>query len=148
MNRIFRNLDEFEIISPNVVGTDTSDDIVFTTRAMEKIVTELNNDYSSIVIDDTSKSKTYFVRLTMLSSPSHSKTYSIQFDYRLNDFDRVFTLRKIQIVIDRKSIFYFMGTLIDYIDNEDGKGFIFLNSSDDDLDEYLVANGLISTENV
>ena len=137
MNRIFRNLDDYEVIYPQVVGADVSDDIVFTKRAMDAIIRELYDNYS--FFDDTRNEMIYFIRLNLESTPTFAKKISIRFDNKLDKFDRVFELRKIRIVIDRRSIFYFMGVLIDYIKTDKSEGFIFFETHSDDIDTVLEA---------
>ena len=39
--------------------------------------------------------------------------------------DRIFETESINFIIDSKSIFYFMGIIIDYLETDEGKGFIF-----------------------
>jgi len=131
MNRVFRNLDDYEIIYPNIVNADVSDDIVFTKRAMDVIVSELLDNYA--FLDDTKNKMIYFVRLFMDATPNYAKKFAIKFDNKLEKFDRVFELRKIKIVIDRKSIFYFMGVLIDYVKTENEEGFVFFEADDENL---------------
>jgi len=131
MNRVFRNLDDYEIIYPNIVGADVSDDIVFTKRAMNTMISELLDNYA--FLDDTKNKMIYFVRLFMDSSSNYAKKFAIKFDNKLEKFDRVFELRKIKIVIDRKSVFYFMGVLIDYVKNEKEEGFVFFETDDENL---------------
>jgi len=138
MNKIFRNLDDYEIIYPNILGADVSDDIVFTKNAMNVIVRELYDHYS--FFDDSKNKMVYFVRLFIDSSPAYSKKFAIKFDNKLEKFDRVFELRKIKIVIDRKSIFYFMGILIDYIKNEKEEGFVFFEIETDDENLKTINN--------
>ena len=135
MNIIFRNLSDYEIIYPNVVGADVSDDIVFTKRAMDMMVDQLNENYT--FLDATKNKAIYFIRLFMESSPSFAKKFAIKFDNKLEKFDRVFELRKIKVVIDRKTIFYFMGMLIDYVKNENGEGFVFYDTEDEKLEQLL-----------
>jgi Fe-S cluster assembly iron-binding protein IscA len=129
MNKIFRNLDDYEIIFPNIVGADVSDDIVFTKKAMLALMNELHDNYS--FFDDSQNKMVYFVRLFVESSPTVAKKFAIKFDHKLEKFDRIFELRKIKIVIDRHSIFYFMGVLIDYTKNQNEEGFVFYETSED-----------------
>ena len=131
MYQVFRNLAGYEIIFPNIVGAEVSEDIVITTKAMDVLVNEFYENY--FYFDDNSQTKNdeYFIRLAITSSASYAKKYGIEFDNKLGMFDRVFELRKIKVVIDRKDIFYYMGMVIDYVESEDDKmsGFVFIDNS-------------------
>ncbi|MGI6369724.1 MAG: hypothetical protein GX372_02590 [Ignavibacteria bacterium] len=123
MNRFFRNLDDFEVISPEVIGATLEDDIIFTKKAMEKIV---------VFLDELKKDteEKYFIRLTAKHSKNHSKRFSILVEDEITENDKVFELHKVTIVIDAKSIFYFMGVIIDYVD-QGNKGFVFIDNFDE-----------------
>jgi Fe-S cluster assembly iron-binding protein IscA len=131
MDLIFRNIDGFEYISPNVVGAEISEDIIITERAMDEITKQLNQ-----IIADKIDGNSYFIRLFLVSTPAKAKRYSIKFDNFINEFDRSFELRKLKIVINRKDLFYFMGVLIDYINNDKEKGFIFFDITDPKVNDY------------
>ena len=131
MNIIFRNIDGFEYIHPNVDGAEVSEDIILTKIAVEKITEQLNK-----IITDVDNSNNYFVRLYLISTPSKAKQYSIKFDNEINDFDRIFELGILKIIIDRKDLFYFMGILIDYVEDENEDGFVFFDISDPKVIDY------------
>lgn len=135
MNKIFRNLAGFEVICPNVDGAEVSDDIVFTTRALDKIIEELNANYR--YENPSTNRELVFIRLKMATTIQSAKQYCITFEDKLQEIDRVFELRKIRIVIDRKSLFLFMGIFIDYIETEQGSGFVFHECNDEVVDKYL-----------
>jgi Fe-S cluster assembly iron-binding protein IscA len=117
MNQILREIDDFEIIFPDVTGAGVNEDIVFTKKAFNKIVNEIEENY--VFYDDVNEKTEYFVRLSVTTSANFAKKYSISVENQINDFDRIYELRKVKIVIDRKSLFYFMGVVIDYVDSED-----------------------------
>ncbi len=127
MNRVFRNLEDFEVLYPDVIGANVEDDIIFTNRAMEEIIElfkQLEEEYN----------KKYLLRLRASSTINKAKYLALMAEEEINNDDKVFELHKITVVIDRKSIFYFMGIVIDYVEQGEDKGFIFIDSSDEDIE--------------
>jgi len=54
-------------------------------------------------------------------------SYVLGFDEQLKENDKVFEVRGIRVFIDPKSLFYLSGTLLDFSDGLNGKGFVFNN---------------------
>ncbi|WP_313717385.1 HesB/IscA family protein [Kaistella carnis] len=53
--------------------------------------------------------------------------YMLKFDNQKTDSDQVFEDNGIKIIIDKKSILYLAGTILEYSGGLNGKGFIFNN---------------------
>ena len=53
--------------------------------------------------------------------------YDLMFDNQISDTDKVFEDAGIKIIIDKKSLFYLIGTELDFSDGLNGKGFEFKN---------------------
>jgi len=135
MDITFRNFEGFEYISTNVEGAEVSEDIIITKKAMNMFVNQLSENIIDIIDGNT-----YFVRFYLVSTSSKAKKYSIKFDNVINEFDRCFELGKLKIVVNRKDLFYFMGMIIDYINNEKEEGFVFLDISDNKVIDYYELN--------
>ncbi len=54
-------------------------------------------------------------------------SYVLGFDDQVRPSDKQFQSQGVTLVIDEKSLYYLMGTELDFHDGEDGKGFIFHN---------------------
>lgn len=54
-------------------------------------------------------------------------TYSLNFDAETKEGDMEIIESGIKLIIDGKSLFYLMGTQLDYTDGLNGKGFVFNN---------------------
>jgi iron-sulfur cluster assembly protein len=54
-------------------------------------------------------------------------TYVLQFDEHPEEKDHVLTLEGIKVYIDPKSLFFLSGTVLDYSDGLNGRGFVFNN---------------------
>ena len=51
----------------------------------------------------------------------------LDFDNTLNDSDKSFEDNGIQVVVDKKSFLYLVGTTVDFSGGLNGKGFVFNN---------------------
>lgn len=54
-------------------------------------------------------------------------SYVLGFDAEAKQNDIVFTLHGVTILVDPKSLFYLSGTILDFQDGLNGKGFVFSN---------------------
>ncbi len=54
-------------------------------------------------------------------------TYVLGFDETPRENDRILELHGIRVFIDPKSLFFLSGTVLDYSDGLNGKGFVFNN---------------------
>lgn len=109
---------DFEVITTNIAGADTSEDIKFTTNALNKILEkrELEN------LDED-----YFLRIFTTSTLNQGLKYFIKFTTIFDENDVFFRLKEIDLAIDRKSLFFVLGHEIDYISNGNEEGFAFKN---------------------
>jgi iron-sulfur cluster assembly protein len=53
--------------------------------------------------------------------------YNLEFDTNKQPTDMIFEDKGIRIVVDKKSILYLAGTVLDFSDGLNGKGFQFVN---------------------
>jgi len=53
--------------------------------------------------------------------------YDLNFDNKISDDDNFFEDNDIKIIVDKKSLFYVLGTELDFSDGLNGKGFQFKN---------------------
>lgn len=54
-------------------------------------------------------------------------TYNLGFDGEIKDTDTVIERNGVKLFIDPKSLFYITGTVLDFSDGLNGKGFVFNN---------------------
>ena len=54
-------------------------------------------------------------------------TYTLNFDEKDKDGDTIIESENIKLLVDGKSLFYLMGTELDFSDGLNGKGFVFNN---------------------
>lgn len=107
-----------ERIPTGVLGTDNDDDIFITDAAIESIrkIREENNVPSDMRL-----------RLGTRGGGCSGMNYVIGFDTTINENDREFRIRDLDILVDSKSLFYMMGVTLDYVSDETGSGFLFNN---------------------
>ncbi|MFN3307212.1 MAG: HesB/IscA family protein [Candidatus Kapaibacteriota bacterium] len=108
-----------ERIPTGIVGATEADDIFISTRALEKII-EIRNQ--------NNVPENYFLRMAVQGGGCSGFNYALGFDSEydpLNDMET--NIHGLRIVIDRRSLFYLMGVTLDFIDNSQGRGFVFSN---------------------
>lgn len=67
------------------------------------------------------------LRLGVKGGGCSGLSYVLGFDEAPKETDKVFTVHNITVFIDPKSLFYLSGTVLDFSDGLNGKGFVFNN---------------------
>jgi iron-sulfur cluster assembly protein len=67
------------------------------------------------------------LRLGVKGGGCSGLSYVLGFDEKPTEKDRVFTVHGVTVYIDPKSLFYLSGTVLDFSDGLNGKGFVFNN---------------------
>jgi iron-sulfur cluster assembly protein len=57
--------------------------------------------------------------------------YELTFDNQINESDKSFEDNGVQVVVDKKSFLYLIGTILDFSGGLNGKGFVFSNPNAD-----------------
>ncbi len=68
-----------------------------------------------------------FVRVGVKSGGCSGLSYELKFDKSQLDDDKLFTDNDVKIVVDKKSVLYLAGTILEYSGGLNGKGFVFNN---------------------
>ncbi|MBD8017286.1 MULTISPECIES: HesB/IscA family protein [Kaistella] len=68
-----------------------------------------------------------YIRVGVKSGGCSGLEYVLKFDSERSDSDQVFEDNGIKIIIEKKSILYLAGTVLEYSGGLNGKGFIFNN---------------------
>lgn len=69
----------------------------------------------------------YFLRVGVKGSGCAGLSYKMDFDDKMRDGDEVFEHAGVRVVCDRASILYLFGTVLEYSDGLNGKGFVWNN---------------------
>ena len=67
----------------------------------------------------------YFIRVGVKGGGCSGLMYELTFDNSLKENDKSFTDNGVEVVVDKKSFLYLIGTTLDFSGGLNGKGFIF-----------------------
>jgi iron-sulfur cluster assembly protein len=79
------------------------------------------------IMKDNNVPETYGLRVGVKGGGCSGLTYTLNFDGNEKPGDTVIESDDIKLFVDGKSLFYLMGTELDFSDGLNGKGFIFNN---------------------
>ena len=68
-----------------------------------------------------------YVRVGVKSGGCSGLSYELKFDNDLQENDKLFEDNQVRILVDKKSLLYLVGTILDYSGGLNGKGFVFNN---------------------
>ncbi len=68
-----------------------------------------------------------YIRVGVKSGGCSGLEYMLKFDNKKEENDQVFEDNGIKVIIEKKSILYLAGTILEYSGGLNGKGFIFNN---------------------
>lgn len=68
-----------------------------------------------------------FIRVGVKSGGCSGLEYVLKFDNKMEENDQVFEDNGIKVIIEKKSILYLAGTILEYSGGLNGKGFVFNN---------------------
>jgi len=69
----------------------------------------------------------YALRISVKGGGCSGLTYQLGFDGELKDGDTVIEKDGLKLYVDGKSLFYLSGTILDFSDGLNGRGFVFNN---------------------
>ncbi|MDQ3535839.1 MAG: iron-sulfur cluster assembly accessory protein [Bacteroidota bacterium] len=67
------------------------------------------------------------IRVSVQGGGCSGLMYDLKFDDKNNTTDEVFEDNGVKIFVDKKSLLYLLGTVLDFSDGLNGKGFQFIN---------------------
>lgn len=79
------------------------------------------------VLQSENLGKEYFVRVGVVGGGCSGLSYKLDFDNQVQEKDKIFEDKGIQIVVDIRSFLYLTESTLDFSDGLDGKGFHFIN---------------------
>lgn len=68
-----------------------------------------------------------YIRVGVKSGGCSGLEYVLKFDNKKEESDQIFEDNNIKVIIEKKSILYLAGTVLEYSGGLNGKGFIFNN---------------------
>ena len=80
-----------------------------------------------VVMEENQVPENYGLRVGVKGGGCSGLTYTLGFDGEAREGDTVIEDNGVKLFVDGKSLFYLMGTVLDFTDGLNGKGFIFNN---------------------
>ena len=68
-----------------------------------------------------------YVRVGVKSGGCSGLSYELKFDSEIKKEDKIYEDNQVKIIVDKKSILYLVGTILEYSGGLNGKGFVFNN---------------------
>ncbi len=101
-----------------MTNTQIVSDIQITEKAVKQIKT---------IMEENQVPEKYGLRVGVKGGGCSGLTYSLGFDGETREGDTIIEQNGVKLYVDGKSLFYLMGTELDFTDGLNGKGFIFNN---------------------
>lgn len=94
---------------------------------MIKVSDEAKKKAIQLMIEDGLNPQEDYIRVGVKSGGCSGLEYVLKFDNQKQDNDQVFEDNGIKVIIEKKSMLYLAGTILEYSGGLNGKGFIFNN---------------------
>ncbi|MEO2070162.1 MAG: iron-sulfur cluster assembly accessory protein [Zunongwangia sp.] len=94
---------------------------------MIKVSEDAKKKISTLMEEEGFNSLQDFVRVGVKSGGCSGLSYELKFDKSKADDDKLFEDNDIKIVVDKRSVLYLAGTILEYSGGLNGKGFVFNN---------------------
>ncbi len=94
---------------------------------MIKVSENAKKRIALLMSDEGYNATTDFVRVGVKSGGCSGLSYELKFDKTQAENDKLFEDNDIRIVVDKKSVLYLAGTILEYSGGLNGKGFVFNN---------------------
>lgn len=94
---------------------------------MIKVSEEAKKKISALMSEEGFDPTNDFVRVGVKSGGCSGLSYELKFDKAQAEGDKVFEDNEVKIVVDKRSVLYLAGTILEYSGGLNGKGFVFNN---------------------
>lgn len=94
---------------------------------MVKVSDQAKAKAAQLMTEEGFNPVTDYIRVGVKSGGCSGLEYVLKFDNTISEADQVFEDNDVKIIIDKKSILYLAGTVLEYSGGLNGKGFIFNN---------------------
>ena len=94
---------------------------------MIKVSENARKRIASLMAEDGFDALQDFVRVGVKSGGCSGLSYELKFDKSKIEEDKVFEDNDIKIIVDKRSVLYLAGTILEYSGGLNGKGFVFNN---------------------
>ena len=94
---------------------------------MIKVSEEAKNKISTLMTEEGFDVSADYVRVGVKSGGCSGLSYELKFDKSQAEGDKIFEDNDVKIVVDKRSVLYLAGTILEYSGGLNGKGFVFNN---------------------
>jgi len=94
---------------------------------MIKVSEKARKKVIEMMQDEGFDATTSFIRVGVKSGGCSGLSYELKFDNTQQENDKVFVDNGVQLLVDKKSFLYLVGTTLDYAGGLNGKGLFFNN---------------------
>ncbi|MFD1094375.1 HesB/IscA family protein [Salegentibacter chungangensis] len=94
---------------------------------MIKVSEEAKKKIAALMSEEGFNSLTDYVRVGVKSGGCSGLSYELKFDNSTAESDKIFEDNDIKILVDKRSVLYLAGTILEYSGGLNGKGFVFNN---------------------
>lgn len=94
---------------------------------MIKVTDQAKSKAQVLMKEEGFNPDTDFIRVGVKSGGCSGLEYVLNFDNKTEENDQIFEDNGVKIVVDKKSILYLAGTILEYSGGLNGKGFVFNN---------------------
>tara|TARA_B100000965_G_scaffold366218_1_gene351258 strand:+ start:1476 stop:1799 length:324 start_codon:yes stop_codon:yes gene_type:complete len=92
------------------------------------MITISNNAKERLIhLLDKEREECQFVRVGVESGGCSGLSYKLEFDNKKNQDDEMIENNGIKLLVNKKSFLYLVGTVLEFSDGLNGKGFVFNN---------------------
>lgn len=94
---------------------------------MIKVSEDAKKKLSALMTEEGFDASADYVRVGVRSGGCSGLSYDLKFDKVQAEDDKLFEDNNVKIVVDKKSVLYLAGTILEYSGGLNGKGFVFNN---------------------
>lgn len=94
---------------------------------MIKVSEQAKRKIAALMTEEGFNAEADFVRVGVKSGGCSGLSYELKFDKAQAEGDKLFEDNNVKIVVDKRSVLYLAGTVLEYSGGLNGKGFVFNN---------------------
>ncbi|WP_373057392.1 HesB/IscA family protein [Zunongwangia sp. H14] len=94
---------------------------------MIKVSEDAKKKIAALMTEEGFDSIQDFVRVGVKSGGCSGLSYELKFDKSKAEDDKLFEDNNVKIIVDKRSVLYLAGTILEYSGGLNGKGFVFNN---------------------
>ncbi|MCM4155160.1 iron-sulfur cluster assembly accessory protein [Gramella sp. AN32] len=94
---------------------------------MIKVSEEAKKKISALMSEEGFSVQQDFVRVGVKSGGCSGLSYELKFDGSKAEDDKLFEDNDVKIIVDKRSVLYLAGTILEFSGGLNGKGFVFNN---------------------